>query len=147
MGTKQDDDTHHRPPVGDLEPSPAPSPDHETTSTPELVPAQVLEGVTGGAPVGPVTGRAAEWSEGSAQRAARAYEVLGLYVERAARMVHTAPPGAIAPVMRTLLEVARLEGGQSTSNVAVVLSPQERRARILELSARLGAELLDDAAG
>jgi hypothetical protein len=45
--------------------------------------------------------------------------------------------------MRTLLEVARLEGGQSTSNVAVVLSPQERRARILELSARLGAELVD----
>lgn len=82
--------------------------------------------------------------EASSQRAARAYEVLMLYVERAARMVHSAPPGAVAPTMRTLLEVARLEAGRSTSNVAVVLSPAERRARILELAGQLGADVLDE---
>ena len=73
--------------------------------------------------------------EGSARRAERAYEVLDAYVERAARMVRSAPPGAIAPTMRVLLEVARLEGGRSTSNVAVVLTPEERRSRILALAA------------
>lgn len=128
----------------------APHPPHEhdphhiqNGDTPQ-VPALVVDAGSGVAPVVDAADDPARWSEGSAQRAARAYEVLGLYVERAARMVHSAPPGAIAPVMRTLLEVARLEGGQSTSNVAVVLTPQERRARILELSARLGAELVDD---
>ena len=75
----------------------------------------------------------------SARRSARAYEVLDEYVERASRMVRSAPPSVVAPVMRLLLDIARLEGGQSTANVAHAgLPPAERRARILKLAAEAG---------
>ena len=84
-----------------------------------------------------------EESAQSAALAARAREVLAAYVERAARMVRSAPPGSIAPMIRTLHDLARLEEGKSTSNVAVSLSPAQRRARIVELAAQLYPDALE----
>ena len=82
----------------------------------------------------------------SARRSARAYEVLDLYVDRAERMVRSAPPSVVAPVMRLLLDIARLEGGQSTANVAHAgLTPADRRARILKLAAAAGELIEGDA--
>lgn len=78
--------------------------------------------------------------EGSAQTdlelARKARHVLELYLDRAVRMVRSAPPGAVAPMIRTVHDVLRLAEGKSTSNVAVQLSGPERRQRIAELIAR-----------
>lgn len=57
---------------------------------------------------------------------------------RVLREIDTFPPTALASLATTFHGIKRLEAGESTSNVAVALSPAERRARIMELAALMG---------
>lgn len=57
---------------------------------------------------------------------------------RVLREIDTYPPTALASLASTFHSIKRLEADQSTSNVQVVLSPADRRARIMELAGQLG---------
>ena len=68
-----------------------------------------------------------------------ASEVVAAIGERVLREVDTYPPSALASLASTFHGITRLEGGQSTINVAHTgMPPAERRARILQLAAEVG---------
>lgn len=68
-----------------------------------------------------------------------ASDVVTAIGQRVLREVDTYPPSALASLASTFHGIMRLEGGQSTINVAHAgMPPAERRARILQLAAAAG---------
>lgn len=68
-----------------------------------------------------------------------AAEVVQAIGTRVLREIDTYPPSTLASLATAFHSIKRLEGEQSTSNVVhAVLSPQDRRSRILELAAQAG---------